>query len=159
MPGSSLPRRALPDCPSPRRRLSCQYPHGHLDYDGHTRLRRVHGHQLSTRSLAWTLPVSFDKQKMLIKPPALSNISLGSSLSSVYPPGGPGVSTFQQGWKLVDHTMYSTTTMPVCSWPYNLLHPITEGRLQVALFSVITYHLITTFPETPCQVPQKPFQQ
>ena len=33
------------------------------------------------------------------------------AVPTVYPPGpgGPGVSTFQHGWKLVDHIIYSTT--------------------------------------------------
>jgi len=78
---------------------------GHLDYGGHTRLRRVPGHQLY-QELGLGPACRFRQTEDLDQTTGTFHHNFG--FKSVYPPG-PGVSTFQQGWKLVDHVMYSST--------------------------------------------------
>jgi len=78
---------------------------GRLDYEGHPGLRSVPGHQLY-QELSLTESCQFG-------PTSVEGQHVTGSFHhkfrflSVYP-SAPGVSTFQQGWKLVDHIMYSS---------------------------------------------------
>ena len=79
---------------------------GHLDYDGHAGLRHVPGYQLY-QELGLTASCQFRQSEEVDQTTGSFHHKFG--FKSVYPPG-PGVSTFQQGWKLVDHIMYTTPT-------------------------------------------------
>eukprot|EP00092_Neocalanus_flemingeri_P018292 GFUD01019798.1.p1 GENE.GFUD01019798.1~~GFUD01019798.1.p1 ORF type:complete len:519 (-),score=155.25 GFUD01019798.1:132-1688(-) len=77
---------------------------GQLDYDGHARLRPVPGHQL-VQELGLVYSCQFRQGDGADQSSGSFHHQFG--FVSVYPPV-PGVTTFQHGWKLVDHIMYST---------------------------------------------------